>query len=169
MPISREELIRTLIGQKTNIMAYVFFLVGNNEIAEDIFQNISILAYQKCDSINDEDHLMAWLRVAARNESLQTIRTQSRSRVRFDSNMIDQLEPYWEQFDHQDSKLQDRLLSCLKKLSPKAREMVKLRYYECVSGDIIARKLKISTNAVYVGLSRVHRNLAKCIQRKYTL
>ena len=166
MSISTEELIRTLISQKTTIMAYIVFLVGNNEIAEDIFQDISVVAYQKCDSIKNRDHLMAWLRVAARNESLKAIRTKARSRVRFDTEIIERLEPHWQQFDHLQPKLQDRLITCLGKLSPKARSMVKLKYYEGLRGNTIAEMLDMKLNAVYVGLSRIHRKLAECIQRK---
>lgn len=59
MSITTEELIRTLVSQKTNMVAYISFLVGNNESPEDIFQNISITAYQKRDSIKDRNHLMS--------------------------------------------------------------------------------------------------------------
>ena len=168
MSISREELIRVLVGQKTKVMAYILFLVGNNEIAEDIFQNISVVAYQKSDSIKDKNHLMAWLRVAARNECLKTIRTQARSFIQFDSETIEQLEPHWQQFDHQDSKLQDKLRKCLDQLSPKAKDIVKLKYHEDLKGDVIAKTLNMNLNAVYVALSRIHRWLAECVQMKYS-
>lgn len=166
MPISTEELIRTLLSQKTNMIAYIGFLVGNDESAEDIFQNISIVAYKKCDSIKDRDHLMGWLRVAARNESLSIIRSKAREPVRFDSALVEQLEPHWEQFDRQQPILQDKLKTCLGQLSPKAKSIVKLKYYEGLRGDVIAETLNMKINAVYVALSRVHRWLAECIQRR---
>ena len=166
MSISTEELIRTLVSQKTKMVAYIFFLVGNNDNPEDIFQNISITAYQKRDSIKDRNHLMAWLRIAARNESLNAIRSKARSRVRFDSVLIEQLEPHWQQFDNQQSRLQDKLQKCLGKLSQRAKTLVKLKYFEGLRGDVIAETLDMKLNAVYVGLSRIHRGLADCVQRE---
>lgn len=168
MSISTEELIRTLVGQKTGMVAYISFLVGNSESPEDIFQNISIAAYQKRDSIKDRKHLMAWLRIAARNESLSTIRSKARSRVRFDSILLEQLDPHWQQFDCQQSKLQDRLQKCLGRLSQKAKTLVKLKYYEGLRGDVIAETLNMKLNSVYVGLSRIHRGLADCVQREFS-
>lgn len=168
MSISIEDLIRALLEQKTNMIAYISFLVGDSENAEDIFQNISVAAYQKCDSIKDRDHLMGWLRIAARNESLRTIRSKAREHVRFDSTLIDQLEPHWRRFDRQSPMLQDRLQQCLRQLSPKAKSIVKLKYYEGLRGNAIAETLNMKLNTLYVGLSRIHRYLAECIQRKYS-
>lgn len=150
------------------MMAYIMFLVGDPESAEDIFQNISIIAYQKIDSIKDKEHLMGWLRIAARNESLKTIRTKARSQIRFDSNLIEQLESHWQQFDHQQPGLQGMLQECLGKLSPKAKHMIKLKYYEGLRGSVIAETLNMNLNTVYVGLSRIHRWLASCVQNKYS-
>jgi len=168
MSISTEIFIRTLLSQKTNMMAYIMFFVGDNESAEDIFQNISIAAYQKCESMNDRDHMIAWLRIAARNECLKTMRNKARTHIRFDSTLIEQLEPHWQQFDQHQPKLQDKLQTCLGRLSPKAKNIVKLKYYEGLRGDVIAETLNMKLNAVYVCLSRIHRWLAECIQTDFS-
>lgn len=168
MVIPTEELIRTLVSEKANMVAYISFLVGGSEISEDIFQNISIAAYQKRASIKDRKHLMAWLRIAARHESLNAIRSKARSCVRFDSILIEQLDPHWKQFDNQQFKAQDRLKKCMDRLSMKAKTLVKLKYFENLQGDVIAETLNMKLNAVYVGLSRIHRSLAECVQKQYT-
>lgn len=99
---------------------------------------------------------------------MNAIRSKARSCVRFDSVLIEQLDPHWQQFDNQQPKLQDRLHQCLGKLSQRAKTLVKLKYVEGLRGDVIAQTLNMKLNAVYVGLSRIHRGLSECVQKEFS-
>lgn len=168
MAITTEQLICTLVKQRAHLMAYIVFLVSDNESAENIFQEISTKAYQKCDSIENLSHLMGWLRIAARNESLKAIKKRATERIHFDSSIVDQLEPIWDKYDNHDPKLECMLRKCLEQMPPAAKNIVKLKYYEGLRGDIIAKTLNMKLNSVYVSLTRIHGWLAECVKRKYS-
>ena len=106
MSIEGKKLVRGLISHRTSLMAYILSIVRDDQLAEDIFQNISVLAYQKQKKIKDETHLLGWLRIAARQESLKALRQKSSERLMFNSSLLDLLESHWAKCDqpqHSDS------------------------------------------------------------------
>jgi RNA polymerase sigma-70 factor (ECF subfamily) len=149
------------------MMAYIVSIVCDDHLAEDIFQEVCALAYQKREKINDETHLMGWLRITARQESLKALRRQSTHQLAFDSSLLDLMEGHWEKYDHPEIPEKIRALRrCLNKLTPNARNIINLRYVEGISGAKLAETLNRKLNTVYVALARIHRNLAECIHRQ---
>ena len=60
----------------------------------------------------------------------------------------------------------DALNDCLEGLSEKARETIKMRYFEGLRGKQVAEKLGRKPEAVYKALQRIYVTLAECIERK---
>jgi RNA polymerase sigma factor (sigma-70 family) len=58
---------------------------------------------------------------------------------------------------------------CLTKLAPKARKMVRLRYYDSLDSREIAHVLDKSEVAIRVGLLRIREQLRKCIESQILL
>jgi RNA polymerase sigma-70 factor len=158
MSIEGKNLLRVLIGHRVSLMAYIRSIVQDDQAAEDVFQDVCVLAYQKQRKTRDEAHLMGWLRVTARYESLKTLRRQSTSRLLFDSSLLDLLDKHWNQSTETPSPERTQALRhCLEKLSSHARHLVKLRYVDGMSGEELARAMNRKLNTVYVALSRTHR------------
>jgi len=167
MSIEGKNLARVLIGHRVALMAYIRSIVQDDQVAEDVFQDVCVLAYQKQRKIRDEAHLMGWLRVTARYESLKTLRRQSSSRLLFDSSLLDLLDKHWNQSTETPSPERTQALRhCLEKLSSHARRLVKLRYVDGISGEELAQAMNRKLNTVYVALSRTHRALAECVERQ---
>jgi RNA polymerase sigma factor (sigma-70 family) len=57
--------------------------------------------------------------------------------------------------------------TCLTKLSPKARRLIRLRYYDSLNSEEIARVLNTTQVAVRVGLLRIREQLRKCIENQF--
>ena len=162
--IEGKKLVRVLISHRVVLMAYIRSIVQDDYLAEDVFQDVCVLAYQKQKKIKDETHLLGWLRITARYESLKAIRKRSTARVQFDSDLLDLLDSHWAHFEKQpNSEIIPALRHCLDKLTDNARRMIQLRYVECISGKALADALDRKLNTVYVALTRIHRTLADCI------
>src|SRR5206468_3633663 len=52
---------------------------------------------------------------------------------------------------------------CIEKLAARARELLRMKYTDGLTGKVIAGELRQSPSAVYQSLSRIHRFLRNCV------
>jgi RNA polymerase sigma-70 factor (ECF subfamily) len=155
-----------LLRERVKLLAYIRAIVRDNHLAEDVFQEVAVLAVRKRDEIRDRRHFLAWMRLAARHLALKVMRRQHQY-LFLDESLLDHLDGQWaEQDPSSASDLVDALRTCLESLSPYARNMVKLRYVDGISGLQLAEVVDRSPNTVYVTLSRIHRSLGDCIRQR---
>jgi RNA polymerase sigma-70 factor (ECF subfamily) len=169
MALDQQQILRSLLQQRATLFAYVLSIVGDYALAEDVFQDVSLLAMEKRGEIRSAGALPAWLRKAARFKALQAIERQQRQPIAVDGQVLDLLEPHWQRFDEFTSQdMAAMLQACLGRLTPRSRELVDLRYGQSLKTGDVARKLGRKVESVYVALVRIHRQLAECMQRRLT-
>jgi RNA polymerase sigma-70 factor (ECF subfamily) len=140
--------------------------VRDDHLAEDVFQDVAVLAVRKRDEIRDGRHFLAWMRLTSRHRALKVLR-QRRHQLLLDEALLDRLDEQWAEHDlASGGDLEEALRRCLERLSPHARHLVQLRYAEGVSGQQLAEVVDRSLNTVYVTLSRIHRSLGDCIRQR---
>jgi RNA polymerase sigma-70 factor (ECF subfamily) len=162
-------LIRGIIGRRAYLLAYVRTIVADEHLAEDIFQEVFVLAMRKREEIED-DRLFAWLRAAARLQALEARERRRNGPATLDAATLDALEAEWDRTDLACAE-EDlvALRECLDKLPGRSADLVRLRYAEGLKSGDIARRWNREPNAVYVMLSRVHRKLSECVTRARSL
>lgn len=164
MAVAPEVLVQTLIEERVKVQAYIRSIVPDYHIAEDVFQEVSMLAFREAEHITDRSHLLAWVRRAARHRAINAARRNNRRALPLDEGLASALDQNWQGFDAQPvSERAEALENCMGRLSPAARRLVHLRYTEGLTGDQLAQKLGRPTTSTYVSLSRIHKALAKCI------
>lgn len=167
MPISHDNLLRVLLAERAKLHAYIWSIVRDEHMTEDIFQEVSLLAVNKRDEINNAEHLSVWLRQAARFESLKVLQKANRKPLGLDDELLEALEAEWRQYDEMASNdMIDALRYCLQKLTPRARRIVKLRYVDGLVGKRLAQLLDVKVHSVYVAVGRIHNTLRQCINRR---
>jgi RNA polymerase sigma-70 factor (ECF subfamily) len=167
--IDQESLMILLLRERVKLLAYIRAIVRDEHLAEDVYQEVAVLAIRKCDEIRDARHFLAWMRLTSRHRSLKMLR-QRRQPVLLDESLLDRLDEQWGEHDQNSSAdLTEALRQCLERLTPRARNLVRLRYAEGIRGAQLAAGLDRSLNTVYVSLSRIHRSLGECIRRRLTL
>jgi RNA polymerase sigma-70 factor (ECF subfamily) len=170
MALQQDIVVELLLKHRGKLLGAIRAMVADEHLAEDIFQEVSIAAVSKCHEIVDIDHFGPWLRSAARFQALMALRNRNRLPRSLSIEVLDILEPYWEQFDKQpDLELADALKICLERLGPYARTLIETRYREGKRGNNLAVALKRSMNTVYVALSRVHSTLRECLKRELAM
>lgn len=166
MAIDQDCVLRTLLAERSKLLGYIATILPDEQLAEDIFQEVSVAAVRKYRQINSVAHLMGWLRKAARISALELRRNRSTDPMLFDSEVLDALEGYWRSEDEVSASDQMEMLrKCLQKLGSYPRQLIDLRYSEGISGAVLAERVGRKVQAVYVALSRAHRTLAECVER----
>src|SRR5688572_18833662 len=84
-----ESLIRQFQCERVRLLAYIRSLVGDPDLTEDIFQEVSVIVLQKAQNFDATRDLQAWCRGIARN-FIKRERSRSRRVKLFDNDqMID--------------------------------------------------------------------------------
>jgi len=157
--------MQALLAERGLLLAYINVMLRDLHGAEDILQEALLLAMKH--PFTDADHARAWIRVTARNLALAEGRRRGRGAV-LSQEMLDQLEPLWrdEAGSHVHGERIAALRACCDLLPEPARRLIDLRFRDQLDGVGIAARIGRPLNTVYVGLSRIYRRLADCIQRR---
>ena len=166
MPIEEEDLVREIVQRRSMILAYARSIVVSSELAEDVFQDVVVIALKKRGQLESLNGIGAWLRKIARFESMNALRKLHKQPVLFDDHVLDLVDASWKQMDENKSRdYSAAVCHCLALLSPKMQHVIELRYKQGFSGKELADELGRPLNTVYVTLSRIHTNLRECINR----
>jgi RNA polymerase sigma-70 factor, ECF subfamily len=167
MAIGQDQLVRILIAERAAILAYIRSIVRREDLAEDIFQEVSIRAVRKQEEILDPAHFLKWLRITARLEAMNVLRKTRTRTLSLNDDVLDALERCWDRHDHEsDGSMAQALDECLKKLSPQHLRIIHERYGSGRKVGEVAGLLGRQVNSLYVTISRIHRGLADCIRRR---
>ena len=161
--------VRALIRDRAKLLGYIWVIVRDHHVADDVFQDIAVLALEHAGELKDQQHLWRWSRKAARLKALEVLRRSGRRQLSLDDDVLEMLEGDWAAVDAIAVEGEvDLLRSCLQRLTPRARRILHLRYVEGLGGSDLARHadVGIGLNSLYVTLSRIHKALHDCIVRK---
>jgi RNA polymerase sigma-70 factor, ECF subfamily len=168
LPVDRDSVIRSFQADRFRLIAYIRALVGDPDLTEEIFQDVSVIVLQKIDAFDATRDLQAWCRGIARNLVLRERDRSKRLKVFANDAIVDLVDAAFEErpedltVDTQRSLLR----RCIGNLAGTAREMLELRYQTGLSLRDIAGRLERTEGAVQVALSRIRKWLADCVQRR---
>lgn len=167
MALEYDQIVRLLLSGRVMLLAYIQSIVRDSHLAEDVLQEVSVLAVRKRDEIVDEPHFRAWIRRAARLEAMNVLRRHQKLSAVLSEPVLEALEAHWDNRDEEWAADRiDALRQCVGRLTDNAQRLVRMRYHEGVSGIALAERLGKPVNTIYVALSRIHRALADCVERK---
>jgi RNA polymerase sigma-70 factor (ECF subfamily) len=168
MDARHEQAFREFQRGRLQLTAYIRSLVGDADLAEDLFQEVSVALIQKLEGddpvIRD---VAAWSRGTARHLVYRE-RTRARRLQPFATDRIADLVDlaFQEQVRPDGSEERRSFLSrCMQTLAPTARELLDLRYVSGMSLRELGEHLDRTEGAVQVALSRIRRALLECIRR----
>lgn len=167
--VSPELVGRCFVAQRMKLAAYVWAIVRDEAMVEDVLQEVCALALRKHEAIRDADHLVDWMRRAARLEALKQLRQRSKNPLIFSNQTLDLIDGDWcdRDVDPTGPRL-SALRHCLTMLTPRARDMLNLRYVEQLKPAQIAQHLGQKAESVYVTMSRIMSQLGQCVRGKLT-
>ena len=166
--MDRETLEFIVRSNQAELYRYVKYLGADMAMAQDVVQDTFLAAFnnKKVPDLSDEGRRGAWLRGIARNIFLNSCRRRRRRREIADPNVLEYAEKCWtteflrdgDGFDYIEA-----LRECIEKLGDRAKELVRMRYFERKPRVEMARAFQLSQEGVKAFLRRVRANLGKCI------
>lgn len=150
-----------------NLRGYIAAVAASVDSVDDLAQETFLRALQRLDHVECLEDFPRFLRGIARN----VIREHSRKNASNEAyvSFVDELFVAEEKEVDVDSPFRDpgvlvALRSCVERLSPKARQMLTLRYQDELRSGEIAQNLGMNAGAVRTSLLRVREALLKCLR-----
>ncbi|MBM4020254.1 MAG: sigma-70 family RNA polymerase sigma factor [Planctomycetes bacterium] len=165
--LAQADIVRTLLAARMRISASAWVIVRDAQAAEDIFQNVTVKALGGDARFEREAQLVSWAHVTARHEALNLVRSRKTRATVLDSAVLELLEADWvRDAASSEGDRVEALRQCLDALPKDARRVLHLRYFEERSCAEVSEALGVGLDAIYQRLSRLHRALARCIERR---
>jgi RNA polymerase sigma-70 factor (ECF subfamily) len=151
---------------QTQLFGYIYSLVRDLDDADDLFQQTSLVLWDKFDQFDCGKSFINWACGVARYEVLNFLRTRSRKRLYFSDELNLALVEAHESLEQE--QLEERrsaLAGCMNKLRQKDRELLEACYERSASLPEVARAWGRSTHSIHNSLRRIRRVLFECVQR----
>lgn len=147
------------------VRRFIRSLVRDHQHVEDLTQEVAVTVVDKFQEYDRSRSFTAWALGIARNKVMNYWSKQGRDRHRFDPVALDNLMAAHEDLHRSVEDRREALTGCLGKLDAADRSLLDQHYGESMSAATLAGFLGITTNAVYIRLHRIRRNLLACIER----
>ncbi|MEI7730650.1 MAG: sigma-70 family RNA polymerase sigma factor [Verrucomicrobiota bacterium] len=155
------------VQHQGRLRAFVLGLVPEFSAADDVMQETFLVVSRKANEFDPDTNFQAWVRRIATFKVLSLHRDRQRAPLCLQADVIEALAaaaPSWD--DEAQYLTEVRVLkTCIEKLPPAPRELIRLRYYGEHLPEEIARLRAQSVNAVNVTLTRARIALRECMER----
>jgi RNA polymerase sigma-70 factor, ECF subfamily len=165
MTLEPDNIVQVLLRERLRVTALAASVVRDVHAADDIFQQVVLSALERRKQFHDAEHVLAWSLRTARHRAVDLAR--SRQLRPLPDEVLDLLES--RAGDPAGTEWSDRseaLHLCLSQLTPTARGLLQMKYGEGLTALVIAKRLQRSADAVYQSLSRLHRCLRECVEKR---
>lgn len=158
----------SLLQQEQNyLLAYAYSLTHDYHLAEDIFQEVSLIVAEDPTRIPEEDaHARNWLREIIRRKSLELGRKDRRLKRCLSPDVIELCFEELDQDEHLTKNRRAAMADCIDQLKKDARAVITARYLHEENCERIARNLGRTLQSVYAILKRSRNAISECITRK---
>ncbi|PQO29057.1 sigma-70 family RNA polymerase sigma factor [Blastopirellula marina] len=146
------------------VSRYVESLVSDSWMARDIVQNTSVALLLKFAEFDPSRPFVPWALGIAKFEILSNRRDVARSRIICDPDLLEQYTAAWADVS---PKLEDEALvlrRCVSQLPTNQKELLRLRYVEELTSDMIAERMSRTATSIRTTLHRIRVALRRCIE-----
>jgi RNA polymerase sigma-70 factor (ECF subfamily) len=154
-----------MTSHQDKLYAFILSLVGHPGMADDILQETNIILWRKAAQFELGSNFKAWMYRIAHFQMLTYMKKVNNSVLVFDSekipDLVAQVADSLEDYDER----QQALRVCLKKLSPRQRDVIYRRYSSETSLETIAREVGDTVAAIKQVLFRTRSTLESCIRK----
>lgn len=161
------EFIQLLTSNQSRLFAYALSLLGNRQQAQDVMQETNMVLWRKADQFRPGTNFGAWMLKVAYYQVLEHRRKLNKQALFIaDEEFLTQLAEEAVVSSDILEQQQDALRSCLTKLPPRQRDIVRRRYSEGASIKSVAEQIGSAASAVKQTLFRARASLIDCVQHR---
>lgn len=166
--------LKLFVSNQKTIYAYIFTLVYDNDIADDILQDTATLMWERFDTYQEGTNFGAWGLSIARLKLFSYLRKNRQKYASMSDQMLERIShTAYQRLETIDDRA-SALRNCLEKLNGQDRRLIEIRYEKNIKVKDIAPKINRTVDGLYQTMSRIHHTLLRCIestlrQREHTL
>jgi RNA polymerase sigma-70 factor (ECF subfamily) len=151
---------------QTQLFGYIYSLVRDLDAADDLFQQTSLVLWDKFEQFDSSKSFVSWACGVARYEVLNFLRARSRHRLYFSDKLNLALIEAQESLEKEGlEERRDALAVCMKKLRQRDQELVEACYSRSICVPEVARDWGRSSQSIHNSLRRIRRVLFECVRR----
>lgn len=165
----QEHFTRLWTEVQPSVSGYIHAVVRDAAVAKDIVQETALALLRKFAEWDSSRAFLPWAMGTAKYAILAHRRDSARCRVMFDDEVLHAITETWSTVAPEISEEQAALHTCLEKLAPHARDVVRLRYDEALESPQIAQRLGSTAGAVRIALQRIREQLRTCVEHQLSL
>ena len=162
--VSGSEFAALWADVQPKLTAYLVSVTRNYIIADDLLQEVAIVAFRKYDQYDPSRPFYPWVIGIARVELLRWRRAASKERYVFSNETIARLEDAQQEIEAETGPRREALHICLNLLNGKTRKLVELRYGQDLKQSVIAERMGMNASTVRSTLLRARRMIRDCIE-----
>ena len=149
------------------LRAYIFAIARDSTFVDDVLSDVAVEVARSWHSYDPSLPFAPWVRVIARRVTQKKLARRRRWEVGFPDDLLESLGAARDEASPENGieGQTHQLHSCIDSLPPRTQELVRLRYFEELDLDVIARKVGRTMGALYTAYSRIHAALLRCMER----
>ena len=150
---------------QSSVRGFLIFLGCPTDLVDDVVQDVFLSVLSSPFEHKSDHQTSAYLRKAARHLLMKTLQREERHPVLLEFSTADRA---WEEFEGDDAgeSYIRALRECLRGLTQRAREVLRLRYQASLKQAAIAVQLDLTESGIKSILVRSRKKLRACIERR---
>lgn len=165
-PVMSEEFFRLFSRDDRKIYGYILALVLDVAAAEDIFQETCVILWKEFPAYDPDRSFLNWAYGIAFNQVRKYRRKFQNQRLIFSDTLVTELAKDVSSMLEGQSQRQLALTQCMKKLSPRERDLIDAYYGEQETAASVADRWKCSSHAIYKTIKKLRKALFDCVNRR---
>jgi len=158
------EFLHLFLKHEPGIYGFVRSVVHNKSDAEDVFQEVAVVLWEKFDQFQPNTRFDSWALKIAHNQVLCHLQKSKRNKLSFDDALISQLANDQVQWSS-GTERREALQGCVENLNPEDRNLVARRFGGESTNRSVAVELQWSEASVSRALNRIYLALMRCVER----
>jgi RNA polymerase sigma-70 factor (ECF subfamily) len=158
----QSEFLKLFLKVQPAVRSYLLSLLRNAVDADDVFQEVSLVLWERFGDYDDKYPFLNWAFGIARNHVARWRRAAPRARAWLPPDVEEKLAVTYAELEDELAPRRRALRTCVEKLGERARELLVLRYEKLQSLQQIGRDQGMSLNAVNKALGKIRKFLSDC-------
>jgi RNA polymerase sigma-70 factor (ECF subfamily) len=156
---------RLFVAAQPSLYGYLMSLVHDRQATDELIQELAERLWHKFPEYEEGRPFVAWGIGFARYLAMEWRRRQRRLPLPLDQATLDALANVAEPAAMDNDRRLEALRECLRKLTDRQREVLRLRYEESTPVATIAESSHRTPMAVYKAIKQAHLSLFACVTK----
>jgi RNA polymerase sigma-70 factor (ECF subfamily) len=162
----KEQVQQLFVRNISLIRGFIMGIFPDLHQAEDILQETFLTVSHKAEDFRMDSDFVAWARAIAWRKAMENYRREKKTAGLLGQEALEAVAEAAPEVEVSLEPYRKVLAECLKKVAPKARTMLNLRYREGMRPPEIADAVSWTVGAVHVALARARKFLRECVKTK---